>query len=134
MFESTCEIRVRYGETDQMGVVYYGNYALYYEIARTEAMRSLDLPYSKLEERGIIMPVLEMNCRYKKAAKYDMLLTVKTFVEELPGRSIMFRHKIYDEAGNLLNEGHTKLLFVDQKTGSIKTAPHELIECLKAYF
>ncbi|MEX2590846.1 MAG: thioesterase family protein, partial [Chitinophagales bacterium] len=127
MFESTCEIKVRYGETDKMGVVYYGNYALYYEIARTEAMRRLGLPYSKLEERGIIMPVLEMNCRYKKAAKYDMLLTVKTFVEELPGRLMSFRHKIYDPKGKLLNEGKTKLLFVDQKTGSIKTAPHELI-------
>lgn len=134
MYKYTCEIRVRYGETDQMGLVYYGNYALYYEIGRTETMRSLNLPYTALEERGIIMPVVEMNCRYKKAAKYDMLLSVETTLKELPSRTMHFEHRIFDQEGNLLNEGFTKLLFVEQKTGAIKTAPIELINGLKAYF
>jgi acyl-CoA thioester hydrolase len=134
MYESTYEIRVRYAETDQMGVVYYGNYAQYYEIARTEAMRDIGLPYAELEARGIIMPVVEMNTRYKRAAKYDMLLIVKTMVKEIPHRTMLFHHEVYDNQGTLLNTGSVKLMFVDPKTDQIKTAPQELKDGLKVYF
>ena len=134
MYESTCKIRVRYAETDQMGVVYYGNYAQYYEIARTEAMRKIGLPYTELERRGIIMPVVEMNTRYKRAAKYDMLLTVKTLVKEVPHRTMEFFHEVFDEEGNLLNKGSVKLMFVEQATDKIKSAPQELKDGLKVYF
>lgn len=134
MYESTFEVRVRYAETDQMGVVYYGNYAQYYEIARTEAMRKIGLPYTELEKRGVIMPVVEMSTRYKRAAKYDMLLTIKTKLKEVPNRTMEFFHEIFDEQGNLLNKGTVKLMFVDQKTGSVVSAPQELKDGLKVYF
>src|SRR5690606_36415022 len=83
MYISTTQIRVRYGETDQMGYLYYGFYALYYEQARTEAIRQLGLTYKSLEESGVMMPVMEMNAKYYRPAHYDDLITVDTRVETL---------------------------------------------------
>lgn len=134
MFEHTTYIRVRYGETDQMGYVYYGNYSLYYEQGRTEAIKSLGISYKELESKGIMMPVAEMKVRYKGPAKYDELLKVDTLVAEMPKRSIAFRTKIYNEAGKLINEGETILLFVDAGTRKPCSAPNTLLTVLKPHF
>ena len=87
MFTSTTEIRVRYGETDQMGYLYYGNYALYYEVGRTDAIRSLGLTYKALEEMGVALPVAELHINYYRPAFYDDLITVKTMLKEMPENS-----------------------------------------------
>ncbi|CAN5167211.1 thioesterase family protein [soil metagenome] len=134
MFEHISYIRVRYGETDQMGYVYYGNYSLYYEQGRTEAIKSLGVSYKSLEERGVMMPVAEMKVRYKGPAKYDELLTVVTKVTEMPSRSMHFNTAIYNEAHQLINEGDTRLMFVKTDTRKPCSAPEELLEALKPHF
>ena len=114
MYESSTQIRVRYGETDQMGFLYYGNYALYYEVGRAEAIRQLGFTYRQLEELGIHMPVVELNAQYFRPALYDDLITVKTILKELPeGAKIQFHSELYNEAGVLLNKGLTTLVFYD---------------------
>src|SRR3954462_4316428 len=112
MFTATTQIRVRYGETDQMGYLYYGNYALYYEVGRAEAIRQLGFTYRQLEEMGIAMPVAELNVRYFRPALYDDLIAVKTLLKELPeGSKITFHSELYDQDGQLLNKGATTLVF-----------------------
>lgn len=115
MFEHTIYIRVRYGETDQMGYVYYGNYSLYYEQGRSEAIKSLGVSYKELEKNGIMMPVAEMKVRFKAPAKYDELLKIVSRVREMPSRSMVFDTAIYNEVGKLINEGETRLLFVKDR-------------------
>ena len=134
MFEHVCHIRVRYGETDQMGYVYYGNYSLYYEQGRTEAIKSLGVSYKSMEEQGFMMPVADMKVRYKGAAKYDELLKVVTTVPELPGRSMTFKTKIYNEEGRLINEGETNLLFIKADTRKPCSAPSQLVAALQPHF
>lgn len=134
MFEHITYIRVRYGETDQMGYVYYGNYSLYYEQGRTEAIKTLGVSYKELESKGIMMPVADMKVRYKGPAKYDELLKVVTLVPEIPGRSIAFQTKIFNEGDKLINEGETHLLFINADTRKPCSAPRELIEALQPYF
>lgn len=134
MYISECKIRVRYAETDKMGVVYYGNYALYFEVARTEAMRKLGLPYDDLEKQGIIMPVVKMESRYKAAAKYDDLLHIETIISEMPNRSMRFEYRIYNQLEEFLHEASTTLLFVEEESGKLRSAPDKLKESLKAYF
>src|SRR6056300_1254587 len=97
MYEFDYKIRVRYGETDQMGYVYYGNYALYYEVGRVEAIRSLGYTYRQMEEEGVLMPVKKMESSYLRPVFYDELLTVKTSIQNLPDRVIVFRAEIYNE-------------------------------------
>jgi acyl-CoA thioester hydrolase len=134
MYTAETSIRVRYGETDKMGVVYYGNYPLYYEEARTDAIRKLGIPYVKLEEMGVMMPVARMNIKYVMPAKYDELLRVVTIVPELPGRGMTFRMEIYNEADELINIGETMLLFIDSESRKARRAPEVLIDQLKPYF
>lgn len=122
MYTSSTQIRVRYGETDQMGFLYYGHYALYYEVGRAEAIRQLGFTYKELEALGIHMPVVELQCRYLRPARYDDLLTVTTTLRELPaGSSVKFHVEIFNEAGELLNTGAVTLVFFDpaaqRKTG-----------------
>ena len=114
MFTHSTQIRVRYGETDQMGFLYYGNYALYYEVGRAEAIRSLGFTYRQLEEMGIMMPVVELNSQYFRPALYDDLITVQTTLKELPeGPKIAFHSALYNEQNELLNKGVTTLVFYD---------------------
>lgn len=135
MFEHICEIRVRYGETDRMGYVYYGNYPLYYEQGRTEAIKSLGLSYKQLEdELDVMMPVGDLKIKYRAAASYDDLLTVKTSVHELPTRKMTFHTEIFNEEGKLLNVGETTLVFVNAHTRRSCSAPQELTERLRPYF
>ncbi len=135
MFTSETHIRVRYGETDQMGYLYYGNYALYYEVGRAEAIRTLGFTYRQLEEMGIMMPVAELNSRYFRPALYDDLVTVRTILKELTeGPKIQFHSELYNEAGELLNKGVTTLVFYDPKEKRNINMPAELHNRLAPYF
>ncbi len=135
MYESTTEIRVRYGETDQMGYVYYGFYAWYYEVGRVEALRQLGLTYKSMEEDGVLLPVVSMRARYLRPARYDDLLTVRTTIPRLPQNSfITFHSEITNQDGELVNAGDVRLVFVD-KTYRKKCAPPDvLIDKLSPYF
>jgi acyl-CoA thioester hydrolase len=125
-FEHRCQLRVRYGETDQMGVVWHGNYILYFETARTEALRACGGSYRELEARGVMMPVVEVGVRYVKSACYDDLLTVVVRVEEPPGARMTFAYEVLDEASETLATGHTVLAFVDARTRRPCRPPPEL--------
>jgi len=134
MYTSETKIRVRYGETDKMGYVYYGIYPLYYEVGRTELMREFDFPYSKIEEMGIMLPVISLDIKYTKAAIYDDLLTIKTIIKELPSARITFYYEVYNQQGELLNNGSTTLVFIDEKSRKPRRAPDELIKRLSPHF
>ncbi len=134
MYRSETKIRVRYGETDQMGYVYYGNYAMYYEVARVESLRQLGLTYRELEEMGVMMPVVENKSRYLAAAKYDDLLTIKTTLKEKPGVKIKFEYEIYNESGVLLHQGETLLVFINMETKKPCRPPEEMMKVLSPYF
>lgn len=135
MYVSTTQIRVRYGETDQMGYLYYGNYALYYEVGRAEAIRQLGFTYRELEEMGVMMPVVELKSQYLRPALYDDLITVKTILKELTGESrIEFHVELYNEQEQLLNKGVVSLVFYDPKTRKKMDMPQELYTRLEPFF
>ena len=131
----TSQVRVRYGETDQMGFVYYGVYAQYYEVARVEAMRSVGILYAELEKsHHIWMPVMNMQVRFLRPAKYDDLLTIETTVLSLPQKDIRFRYEIKNEAGTLLNGALVQLCFLDATTQQRIDAPDFIKQALQQYF
>jgi acyl-CoA thioester hydrolase len=134
MYINEVQIRVRYAETDQMGYVYYGNYATYFEVARVETIRSFGFSYKQLEERGVMLPVLDMKTKFIKPAKYDDLLTIKVIIKEKPTTRFHFDYEIYNEAGTLLNVSETTLVFVNMQSGRPCTAPEELLNALMARF
>jgi acyl-CoA thioester hydrolase len=134
MYTHIHQIRVRYADTDQMGYVYYGHYACYYEEARSEAIRALGFPYKEIERKGIMLPVSRMSVKYIAPALYDEVITIRTLVDELPGRMIKFRYEIYNEAAKLINEGETQLVFVDAVTRKMAHAPQEILDKLRPYF
>jgi acyl-CoA thioester hydrolase len=111
------KIRVRYAETDQMGVVYHGNYAQYFEMGRVEWLRNLGLSYSVMEKQGVMLPVVSLSMNYKKPAHYDDLLTVRTIFKKQESVKIEFDYEIFNEEGKLLTTGNSVLVFVDMKTG-----------------
>ena len=115
-FTHETQMRVRYAETDQMGVVWHGNYLQYFEIGRTEALRACGWSYRSLEESGFMLPLVEAHLEYARPARYDDLLTVKTLVREPPTARIRFDYEVCNEAGEVLVTGHTVLGFVDAKT------------------
>lgn len=134
MYQTVKQIRVRYGETDQMGYVYYGNYALYLEVARTEMLRDLGFNYKSFEEQGMIMPVASMEIKYIRPARYDDLLSIKTIIKELPGQKIIFDYEIYNEQDKLLNVSKVKLAFVSAATGKLHDPPKKFIEAIAHHF
>lgn len=134
MFEHTTKIRVRYGETDQMGYMYYGNYAEFYEVGRVEMLRSLGMTYSAMEASGIMMPVLELHCKYLKPALYDEEISVKVIMDKLPGVKIHFRYELYNHNDELINTGETLLVFVNMKTNRPCMPSQEFIDKLKPFF
>lgn len=134
MFTHETELRVRYGETDRMGYVYYGDYAEYFEVGRVEALRSLGFPYRQLEEEGVMLPVRDMHVRYHRPARYDDRITVRTVIEELPVASIRFRYSLHDEDGGLLTEASTTLVFVEASSMRPRRAPDALVDALRPYF
>jgi acyl-CoA thioester hydrolase len=125
-FEHRSQLRVRYAETDQMGVVWHGNYTLYFETARTEALRACGGSYRELETRGVMMPVVDLDVHYLKSAVYDDLLTIIVRVEEPPGARMTFGYEVLNEAGETLVTGHTILAFVDAATRRPCRPPAEL--------
>lgn len=116
MFVKETRIRVRYAETDQMGFVYYGNYAQYFEVARVEALRELGISYKSLEESGIMMPVVHLNINYLKPIFYDDELRILTIVKKMPKVRMEFNYEIYNHNNVLVSSGETTLVFVDKKT------------------
>ena len=135
MFTFKNQIRIHYAFTDQMGVVYYGNYAQLYEIGRTEALRSLGLTYKEIEATGVIMPVTEIHNRFLRPALYDDLLTVVTMVKEMPLHSrIVFHNEIYNEKNELLNVGDVTLYFLDATTKKRTDIPEKIKEKMVEYF
>ncbi len=134
MFEHSTKIRVRYGETDQMGYMYYGNYAEFYEVGRVEMLRSLGLTYSGMEQSGIKMPVLELNCKYLKPALYDEEITVKVVMDKMPGIRIHFRYELYNEKQELINRGETLLVFVNMQSNRPCLPPQDFLDRLKPFF
>ena len=124
------KIRPRYSETDQMGVVYYGNYATYFEVGRVELLRSIGMTYAQMEEEGTMLPVVHMSIDFKKGAKYDEEVILETYLEELPTRKISFYHSLKNAKGELLVKGNVVLVFVDTKTFKPKYCPEALSELL----
>lgn len=131
MKEHQIQVRVRYAETDQMGVVYHGNYVQYFEIGRVEWLRNLGVSYRWMEDNGIMMPVVSLKMDYRRPAKYDDLLTIKTIFKNLSTVKIEFEYEIYNEKKELLTTGNSILVFVDMKTGRPVVPPDYLIEKLK---
>ncbi|CAN5212177.1 thioesterase family protein [soil metagenome] len=135
MYISETKIRIHYALTDQMGVVYHGHYAQFYEIGRTEAVRQLGLSYKEVEASGVIMPVVDIHSKFLRPAKYDDLITVKTMLKEIPvHHKIVFHSEIYNEAEELLNVGDVTLYFMEAKTMKRCGMPAILKDTLKKYF
>jgi acyl-CoA thioester hydrolase len=135
MFTSKTQIRIHYALTDQMGVVYHGHYAQFYEIGRTEALRSLGLTYKEIEATGVIMMVTEIHSKFLRPALYDDLITVVTIVKELPlNHKILFHCEILNEKDKLLNVGDVTLFFMDAKTMKRAAMPGKIREKLIEYF
>jgi acyl-CoA thioester hydrolase len=136
MYSFDYQKRVRYGETDQMGYLYYGNYATYYEIGRVEMLRSLGLTYKHMEEElQVMMPVVNLQVRYLRPAKYDDLITIRTILREPPGEKyITFHMELFNEAGKLINAGSVKLCFVDMNTFKTVPPPSYLMQKLIPFF
>ena len=123
MREYEFKVRVRYAETDQMGVVYHGNYAQYFEMGRVEWLRNIGVSYKWMEENGVMLPVVSLTMNYKKPARYDDILRVKTIFKSQKSVKIEFDYEIYNEQDELLTIGHSVLVFVDMKTGRPIAAP-----------
>ena len=135
MFTTETYIRVRYAETDQMNVVYYGNYAQYFEVARAESIRKLGFTYKEMEELGVIMPVVEMSTKFLRPARYDDLLNIKTILRELPAdHRIVFEHEVYNEEKKLLTLGKVILYFVKMENFERTTMPEALRKALQTFF
>ncbi|MFL9482656.1 acyl-CoA thioesterase [Chitinophagaceae bacterium LWZ2-11] len=135
MYESQTQVRVRYAETDQMGVVYYGNYAQYFEVGRVESIRQLGYTYKDIEEQGVIMPVVEMNIKYLRSAMYDDLITIKSTLRELSqDHRIEYFQEVFNEQGKLLTTGKVVLYFLDAKTKQKTNMPKVLKDKIAPYF
>lgn len=132
MLTKTTSVRVRYADTDKMGITYYSKYLEWFEVGRTEMLRDIGFPYTQLEKEGIGLPVVEAYCRYHRAAKYDQLLRIVSTVKALPRVTIRIDYKIYDEQ-MLLVEGYTTHPFIGI-SGKPVRAPKSLLEVLQPYF
>ncbi len=134
MFVYETKIRVRYADVDQMGYVYNGNYATYYEVARTESLRSLGMTYKSMEDEGVMMPVLEMKSKFFRPIKYDENITVKVTIKQKPGVRILFEYNIYNEQNEHVHQGETTLVFVDIEKNRPCMPPQTFINVMKPFF
>jgi acyl-CoA thioester hydrolase len=134
MYVSETFIRVRYAETDQMGYVYYGQYATYYEVGRVESLRQLGLTYKELEDIGVIMPVLENKSIYHAPALYDQLIRIVTTIIDRPTVRIKFNYQLFNEQNLLINEGETLLVFADKRTGKPCRPPEVFQKVVSPFF
>lgn len=124
-------LRTRYAETDQMGVVYYGNYPQYLELGRVEWLRAIGLTYKEMEAEGIMMPVVSLQIQYKKPALYDELITIRAKLKDLPSTKIEFDYEILNEKGELLSTANTILVFVDAKTFRPVRCPEKVLDLIR---
>ncbi|NND15041.1 MAG: acyl-CoA thioesterase [Eudoraea sp.] len=131
---STISFRIRYSETDQMGIVYHGNYLQYLEMGRVEWLRAMGISYKQMEEDGIKLPVISVGLKYLKSAAYDDLITVVTKIKKLPQVRIEFDYEIKAENGDLLVEANTVLAFMDVKTNKPLRCPDTLLEIIKSTY
>lgn len=134
MIKNQIKLRVRYGETDQMGYVYYGNYAQFFEVGRVEWLRALGVSYKSLEESGIMLPVIELKINYMKPAKYDDLLTITTILSKKPLVKIEFDFEVRNENNDLLTTGYTSLVFMDMAKNRPIKAPKYLLDQIYSEF
>jgi acyl-CoA thioester hydrolase len=134
MFCSETKIRVRYGETDRMGYMYYGHYPEYFEVSRTDMIRCFGLSYKAIEDMGIIMPVRSLKVDYKLPALYDEMLTVKSCLKKLPEIKLDIDYVITNEKNEIVCTGNTILAFVDLKTRKLQRAPSFFMDAVKPYF
>jgi acyl-CoA thioester hydrolase len=130
--EHEIQVRVRYSETDQMGVVYHGSYIPFFEMGRVEWLRSKGVSYKSLEESGIALPIVSMTLNYKKPARYDDLLTIKTKFKKYSSVKIEFDCEIWSEQNDLLTTAHFILVFVNMKTGRPMVPPTEILEIIQS--
>ena len=124
-------VKVRYAETDQMGVVHHGNYPQYLEIARLEWLSTLGISYKNMEEEGIMLPVYELNLKYIKPVTFDEKLTIETRLHELPNVKIIFDYSIFNEQGELVTSATSILVFMDSKTRRPIRCPEYILEKLR---
>jgi acyl-CoA thioester hydrolase len=134
MYIQETKYRVRYADTDQMGYVYYGNYARLYEIGRVEALRSLGFSYKVMEDSGVMMPVYENHSKYIAPALYDELLTIRTTIKTIPSARVVFHYEILNSADKIVHTGETTLVFVKMENNRLTTAPKDLLEKLNPFF
>ncbi len=130
MLKRSYNMRVWYVDTDQMGIVHHSNYVRYYEAARSDLMRDLGISYAEMEQRGVMMPILEVHSYYKASARYDEMIRVDIWLEELPRAKVTFHYEIYNESGLLLNHGSTVLGFMHADTRRPTRAPEWFVELL----
>jgi acyl-CoA thioester hydrolase len=128
MYSHTSKVKVRYGETDQMGVVYHGNYAQYFEIGRLEWLESLGISYKEMEKEGVILPVVSLEVSFKKPAYYDDVLSIKTTLIKSPNISIEFAYEITNSALELITKGYSKLVFVSADTKKPTRCPKYILD------
>lgn len=132
-FEHSTILRVRYGETDQMGYCYYGNYAQYFEVGRVEAMREVGMSYKELEKQGVMLPVSEFQVKYKTPALYDDELKVLTKITSLKGVRLHFEYEIFNEKNELVCTASTTLVFVSKATMKPIQAPEKFTSLISKY-
>lgn len=116
MIYSLTQIEPRYQETDKMGVIYHGNYATWFEVARTDYIRKLGFSYADMEKQGIISPVTDLNIKYKKSIFYPEKVTIKTWVEKYSRLRSVYRYEIFNEQGELATTGYTELICMKADT------------------
>lgn len=134
MIVKDVQIRVRYKETDAMGVVHHSNYVNFYEVARTEMLREHGTTYLELEKSGVMLPVRSVQMQYFVPARYDDLLTVRIIMKELPQVRMVFDHEIYNQHDELVNKGTVELVFMDSTTRRACRAPKWFLDILKPLF
>jgi acyl-CoA thioester hydrolase len=134
MFVFETKLRVRYADTDQMGYMYYGNYAAFFEVARTEMLRSLGMTYKSMEEDGVMMPVLELKTKYIKPAQYDEEITIKVIIKTKPSVRIIFNYEMFNEKQELITLGETTLVFVEMNTKKPCLPPDNFSKKIEIFF
>ena len=133
MYQSNVNIRVRYAETDQMGYCYYGNYAMYYEVARVETLREIGFNYKSLEEDGVLLPVIDFSIKYLKPAFYDDQLKIICKIPIIPNVRIKFEYETYNEKKEMINFGSTTLVFLNKISKKPVNCPKPLLDKLNQY-
>jgi acyl-CoA thioester hydrolase len=133
LYSHEIEIRVRYGEVDMMGYLYYGYYSFYYEQARVETMRSLGIPYKEMEERGFLLPVRDLKIKFIKPAFYDDVVRIKTMIKEMPSVRHVFHYEMFNLENELINEAEVTLVYLDKETRKLTQCPEFVRELIRPY-